>query len=82
MKLTEQLMKLEEEILSKIPAEDAALIKQTTAELIQSGILSISLRQGDKAPDFVLPDANGEMVHFSQLLGRGPVVVNFYRGVW
>ena len=82
MKLAEQLMKLEEEILNKIPAEAAALIKRTSAELIQSGILSISLRQGDKAPNFVLPNANGEMVHFSQLLERGPVVVTFYRGVW
>ncbi len=82
MKLTEQMMKLEEEILSKIPTEDAALIKQITAQLIQSGILSISLRPGDTAPDFVLPNANGEMVHFSQLLGRGPVVVTFYRDVW
>ena len=81
MKLAEQLMKLEEEILNKIPTEDVALIKKTTAELIQSGILSISLRQGDTAPNFVLPNANGEMVHFSQLLERGPVVVTFYRGV-
>ena len=82
MKLAELLMKLEEEILNKIPTEDVALIKKTTAELIQSGILSISLRQGDTAPNFVLPNANGEMVHFSQLLERGAVVVNFYRGVW
>jgi len=82
MTLKEELMKLQEEIINKIPPEDAALIKKTTDELIQSGIVSKCLRQGDKAPDFVLPNAKGELVHFSQLLERGPVVVTFYRGVW
>lgn len=82
MTLKEELMKLQEEIINKIPPEDAALIKKTTDELIQSGIASKCLLQGDKAPDFALPNAKAELVHFSQLLERGPVVVTFYRGVW
>lgn len=37
---------------------------------------------GSKAPDFTLPNANGESVTLSKLLEKGPVVVSFYRGGW
>jgi hypothetical protein len=82
MTLNEQLQKFKAEILSKIPVEDAALMMKSTEELIQSGIVSRCLHHGDKAPDFVLPNATNEMVHLSQFLDRGPAVVTFYRGVW
>jgi peroxiredoxin len=39
-------------------------------------------RVGDQAPDFELPDQNGQDVRLSELLQRGPVVVIFYRGEW
>lgn len=32
------------------------------------------------APDFVLPDDDGDMVRLAELRARGPVVVAFYRG--
>lgn len=37
---------------------------------------------GDQAPDFGLPDHDGEAVYLSALLRRGPVVLIFYRGEW
>lgn len=37
---------------------------------------------GDPAPDFLLPDQNGEQVRLSALLREGPVVLIFYRGEW
>lgn len=82
MTLNEQLQKFREEMLNQISAEDAALMMKATEDLIQSGIIAQCLHQGDKAPDFVLPNANNEMVHFSHLLEQGPAVVTFYRGVW
>lgn len=33
---------------------------------------------GDRAPDFTLPDAQGQEVSLSGLLARGPVVLYFY----
>lgn len=33
---------------------------------------------GDEAPDFALPDADGEQVRLSDLLAEGPVVLYFY----
>jgi len=40
------------------------------------------LKTGDKAPEFALPDSDGNSVKLSDYTGRGPVVVIFYRGYW
>ncbi|MEL6169694.1 MAG: peroxiredoxin-like family protein [Pseudomonadota bacterium] len=37
---------------------------------------------GAQAPDFVLPDQNGSLVSSQELLGKGPLVVVFVRGIW
>ncbi|UCG34546.1 MAG: redoxin domain-containing protein [Phycisphaerales bacterium] len=34
------------------------------------------------APDFTLPDQNGNPVTLSSFRGRGPVLLVFYRGFW
>jgi peroxiredoxin len=36
------------------------------------------LQVGDKAPDFTLPDQNGNKVSLSQYLGKKNVVLAFY----
>lgn len=36
------------------------------------------LKPGDTAPDFTLPDANGDQVSLASLLNAGPVVLYFY----
>ncbi|MEP0357505.1 peroxiredoxin-like family protein [Paraglaciecola sp.] len=41
-----------------------------------------ALTVGSKAPSFILPDANGVLVKFSDLLDKGALVVTFYRGSW
>ncbi len=41
-----------------------------------------ALGVGDRAPDFVLPNATGQSVRLSDLLADGPVVLTFYRGAW
>ncbi len=54
---------------------------------IAAGILLLSLvaplglralNVGDKAPDFTLPDQNGNKVSLSQFLGKKNVVLAFY----
>jgi peroxiredoxin Q/BCP len=39
---------------------------------------SAALKVGDRAPDFTLPDTEGEPVTLSKLLQRGPVILAFY----
>jgi len=36
------------------------------------------LKVGDKAPDFTLPDQNGDKVRLSDVLGKKNVVLAFY----
>ncbi len=64
------------------PAQTVAVIQQALDELVESGISDRILKSGDQAPDFTLPNAKGEIIHLSQTLLRGPVVVVFYRGAW
>ncbi|MFD1021098.1 peroxiredoxin-like family protein [Thalassobacillus hwangdonensis] len=40
------------------------------------------LKEGAKAPNFKLPNANGETVELYEQLKQGPVVLTFYRGGW
>jgi peroxiredoxin Q/BCP len=39
---------------------------------------SAALKVGDKAPDFTLPDTEGNPVRLSKLLEKGPVILAFY----
>ena len=41
-----------------------------------------TLRVGDRAPDFTLPDAAGRPVSLADYRGKQPVVLVFYRGYW
>jgi peroxiredoxin len=45
-------------------------------------LVSNSLKAGDKAPDFFLPDEGGRLVELGSLLARGPVVLAFLGGSW
>jgi len=60
-------------------------VAQFDAEIdrvIRSGLVERSLKAGQQAPDFTLPDANGTPVALATLLQRGPVALVFYRGEW
>jgi len=41
-----------------------------------------ALKVGDTIPSFMLPNAEGHIVFSDDLLRRGPLVVNFFRGNW
>ena len=44
--------------------------------------IPMGLKVGDKAPDFTGYDQKGKQVEFKKLLGKGPTVLFFYRGIW
>jgi hypothetical protein len=64
------------------PPEALALVNETLAELAHTGIHSRALKEEDTAPAFTLPDQAGTLVRSQDLLAKGPLVVNFYRGMW
>jgi len=64
----------------KRPPEVVAIIRRGIDCVRESG--AAGLRIGERAPDFALLNQRGEMVRLSDRLSRGPVVLDFYRGVW
>jgi hypothetical protein len=64
----------------KRPPEVTAILRRGIDDVRESG--AAGLRIGERAPDFALPNQRGETVRLSERLSRGPVVLNFYRGVW
>jgi hypothetical protein len=68
--------------LEKAPPEAVAVMQRATQDLKNSGILDKVLKAGESAPQFSLPDENGNLVELKGLLAQGPVVISFYRGQW
>jgi len=52
----------------------AVLLALASTLVAQTGPLKV----GDKAPDFTLPDQNGNKVSLNQFLGKKNVVLAFY----
>ena len=67
---------------SKLPPEIVDTMHHATEDLLQSGVMDRVLKVGDQAPQFSLPNHNGDMVDSEDWLNKGPLVVGFYRGVW
>jgi peroxiredoxin Q/BCP len=44
----------------------------------QNATTKRAVQVGDPAPDFTLPDANGNPVHFHDLVGKSEIVLYFY----
>ena len=80
--LNKQLTEMREKSASKIPPEAMAVMRKTIEDLAATGLAEKSLQEGAKAPDFTLPNVQGEQVSLSGLLAKGPVVLTFYRGDW
>jgi len=78
MSLKEQLKEFDAS--RKRPPEVVAILRRGIEDVRESG--AAGLRIGERAPDFALPNQRGETVRLSERLSRGPVVLNFYRGVW
>src|SRR5262249_60360538 len=51
-------------------------------QLGQAETANRALKVGDTIPSFMLPNAEGHIVFSDELLKRGPLVVNFFRGSW
>lgn len=42
----------------------------------------MNLTIGQRFPDFELPDQDGRPVRLSELAGKFPLILTFYRGYW
>lgn len=82
LSLATELQEFSKQFAEGTPKEVIDLLRIKAEELAKSGLVESSIKVGDKAPDFALPDAEGKAVHLAELLKKGPVVLTFYRGGW
>lgn len=80
--LDQQLRDYRENFALTAPPGRAALYEAKIEELRSTFAKRTTLREGERAPDFALPDAKGGVVSLSSALALGPAVVTFYRGGW
>jgi peroxiredoxin len=65
-----------------VQPERLAVSERTVEELFATGIEEHILPVGEIAPEFTLNDSTGRQVSSQDLLGLGPLVINFFRGRW
>lgn len=80
--LTKTLNQVRSELLADLNDVDRQAYISLVDWLRQTDVASHALQIGDRAPDFLLPDAYGRLHSSEQLRGEGPLVVSFYRGGW
>lgn len=77
-----KLDSLREASLSRMPLEQMRDWETGIYEISEMSVMQSALTEGDAAPDFMLPDADGQTVALDSLLADGPVVLVWYRGGW
>jgi peroxiredoxin len=84
MRLQEKLDAFTDKLIQsgRFPPAVLETLHKSTEELIASGQADRAVKAGETAPEFVLPDPDGNPVSSRQLLAKGSLVVTFYRGVW
>lgn len=80
--LSEQLEAYRTGWRARVPADRQAVMDNHVAHLANGGIRSTAKQIGDTAPSICLPDQNGTEYDVKNLLGKGPIVITFYRGGW
>jgi hypothetical protein len=82
MSLKTELKVLQARLESGRSADVVATMHRAVEELRASGAAHRVLKVGDRAPEFVLPNAAEEPIDSRALLAKGPLIVTFYRGRW
>lgn len=80
--LRDNIAEYEKQKAKNVPPEILETMNQATVTLQERGIADNSLRSGDSAPGFTLPNHQGEALRLSDLLDDSVVVLSFYRGGW
>lgn len=82
MSLQQEIQNFVNQFLTQVPQDIQKVMQEEAERLVCSDLVEKALKAGDKAPAFSLPNIHGAMVSSLELLSRGPLVVNFYRGGW
>ena len=80
--LQENLDEIKAKFAQNAPQEKQDTYESGVEEVATSGILDHALNVGDTAPDFSLSNALGNLVTLKEYLGKGAVMLTWYRGGW
>ena len=80
--LQEQLNAIKAKAAPMMTPEVSAAVKKGFEELQHAKLLDNVLKVGDQAPDFRLPNGDGNIIESDALRQKGPLVFLFYRGKW
>ena len=67
---------------SRATVEIQAAYDEFLERLDAAQVAAQALKPGDAMPEFLLPSAEGKLVHSADLLANGPLIVTFFRGNW
>ena len=81
-RLSEKLDARREEFTKMAPQSAQEVMKKSAQQLKESGLLDRAKHVGDRAPDFVLKNIQGDSVDVGALRKNKRVVLCFYRGGW
>jgi len=82
MSLNEKLRAMKEASRGKLPTETLQVMAEALKTVEATGQQERALKTGARAPGFSLEDPAGNVWSSGELLQRGPLVINFYRGSW
>ena len=71
-----------DQVKSMFGEEKHEIFNSDAQQLAETHTMPLTIKTGDVAPDFSLPNPGGETVKLANLLNQGAVVLTFYRGIW
>jgi peroxiredoxin len=80
--LTEQLSDKANAFKEKADPEKVKSYEAAIEKVAASGIIEKSKKEGDKAPNFTLPNATGQKVTLTDKTKNGYTIITWYRGGW
>ena len=80
--LKDQLEETVQAFMASLPEDEARITAKSFETLQASDTADGAINTGDTTPDFELPNATGGTVRLYDVLNKGPVILNFYRGGW
>ena len=80
--LADRLLEITANVRQLVPADRLEAPQRAITELQREEPERRMLHAGDAAPVFVAPDTRGTPLSSADLLARGPLIVNFFRGRW
>ena len=80
--LQKALNEKDREVFGNLESGEQSYYKAFEADLMESDVKHHHLREGDRMPEFSLPDHQGKLRHSSEFLDRQWLVLTFYRGAW